>query len=292
MPSWARFDIWNVGVATLARPLADLADLLPLRDVRWLPPRPPLQYIADPFPYHHDDRDWLLVELYGNTRGGHGVIARIDANDATAAATPAIVRPHHVSYPSVFTDGSRTLCTPEMSREDGCVVYALGDDGGWTPAHHILRGTRIVDPTVFRFDGRWWLFGSEPPPRHTATLIVFHADALEGPWIAHAANPVKRDRTSARPGGRPFIINGRLYRPAQDSTDTYGGALHVMEVLALTADEFSERIALRLEPDPAWPYPDGLHHLAIDGTRVYFDAKRTYVDWFGTQRRRSRDRDA
>ena len=287
MPSWARFDIWNVGIATLTRPLEDVADLLPLRNVRWLPPQPPLQYIADPFPYRHDGRDWLLVEQYGHRRGVHGIIARLDVHDAASAATatPAIVRPHHVSYPCVFTDGMRTLCTPEMSRQDGCVVYALGDDGAWTPAHHILRGTCIVDPTVFHLNGRWWLFGTEPPPLHTTTLNVFHADAVEGPWIAHAANPLKRDIASARPGGRPFTVNGRLYRPAQDSTDTYGGALHVMEVLALTPDEFRERVALRLTPDPSWPYPDGLHHLVIDGTRVYFDAKRTCIDWFGRQRR-------
>jgi hypothetical protein len=287
VPSWARFDIWNVGIATLARPLEDVADLLPLRDVRWLPPQPPLRYIADPFPYHHAGRDWLLVELYGHPRGMHGMIARVgvDAGASATTATPAIVRAHHVSYPSVFSDGARTLCTPEMSQEEGCVVYALADDGAWTPAHHILQGRRIVDPTVFRFNGRWWLFGTEPPPLHTTTLNVFHADALEGPWLAHPANPVKRDVSSARPGGKPFIVNGRLYRPAQDSTHTYGGALHVMEVVALTPDDFRERVALRLEADPSWPYPDGLHHLVIDGTRVYFDAKRTYIDWFGRQRR-------
>jgi hypothetical protein len=52
-----------------------------------------------------------------------------------------------------------------------------------------------------------------------------------------------------------------------------------MEILALTPTEFRESIALRLEPDPSWPYPDGLHHLVVDGARVYFDAKRSHVDW-------------
>src|SRR5207253_8316044 len=92
-------------------------------------------------------------------------------------------------------------------------------------------------------------------------------------------NPIKRDAASARPGGRPFAIRDRFYRPAQDCSATYGGALHVMELLALTPTEFHERVALRLEPQRDWPYPDGLHHLVVDGTRVYFDAKRTHVDW-------------
>ena len=281
MPSWARYDIWNVGIATLDRPLERVSDLLPLPQVRWLPPQPPLQFIADPFPYRDGNRDWLLVEQYGHARGMRGRIARIDLERASSAApiTPAIVRDRHVSYPCTIADGGRIYCAPEMSQEDGCVLYALGSGGQWTPAHHILRGMRIVDPTIVRIDGRWWLLATEPPPRHNHVLNAFYADALEGPWHAHAANPVKRDLASARPAGRPFVLDGRWYRPAQDCTETYGGAVHLMEVLALTPTEFRERIALRLEPDPAWPYPDGLHHVVVDGTRVYIDAKRMYVDW-------------
>jgi len=280
VPSWARYDIWNVGIATLARPLDDVGDLVPFRDVRWLPPQPSLHFVADPFPYRHADRDWLLVEQYGHPHGVHGCIARIDPGAASPAdPAPAIVRDRHVSYPYTFTDGDRTFCVPEMSQEDGCILYALGADGAWTPAHHILRERRVVDPTVFRFDRRWWLFGTEPPPLHNSVLHVFYADALDGPWIPHDGNPVKRDIASARPAGRPFTLNGRVYRPAQDCTDTYGGAVNVMEMLALTPSDFRERLAVRIECDPAWPYPDGLHHLVVDGTRVYFDAKRTHVDW-------------
>jgi hypothetical protein len=279
VPSWARYDIWNVGIATLDRPLEAIADLVPLKDVRWLPPQPPLHFIADPFPYRHGDRDWLLVERYGHPRGVRGRIARIDPAAPATPAAIAIARDTHVSYPYTFSDGERMLCAPEMSQEDGCVIYSLGGDGGWTPAHHILRGTRIVDPTLFRFERRWWLLGTEPPPRHNSVLHAFYADALAGPWNAHAANPVKRDVASARPAGPPFVLNGRWYRPAQDCSETYGGAVHVMEVLTLTPTDFRERVALRVEPDPAWPYPDGLHHLVVDGTRVYFDAKRTCVDW-------------
>jgi hypothetical protein len=90
---------------------------------------------------------------------------------------------------------------------------------------------------------------------------------------------VKRDAASARPAGRPFTVGTRLYRPAQDCSATYGGAVHVMEIEALTPTDFRESIALRLEPDPRWPYPDGLHHLVVDARRVYFDAKRSHVDW-------------
>src|SRR5581483_1279473 len=137
---------------------------------------------------------------------------------------------------------------------------------------------RLIDPTLFRHDGRWWLFATDPSGGGSEALHAFHADAIGGPWTPHRQNPIASDRRSARPAGRPFTIAGQLYRPAQDCSRTYGGAVHVMAIDALTPDRFSEHIALRLEPDPAWPYPDGLHTLVVDGRRVYIDAKRTRYD--------------
>jgi len=278
-PEWARYDTWNVGVATLDRPLARIEDLLPLPPIRWLPPRPPLCLIADPFPYRSNGREWLLVEEYGHANGVRGRIARVDVRDPSAPLEPAIVRSGHISYPCTFTDGNQIYCAPEMNQEGGCAIYALDIDGRWQPRHHVLPGTRLVDPTFFQFGDRWWLFAAEPPPRHTSVLNAYYAPAIGGPWTPHARNPLKRDAASARPAGRPFAIDDRVYRPAQDCRETYGGAVQVMEISTLTPAAFAETIALRLEPDPAWPYPDGLHHLVVDGTQVYIDAKRTTVDW-------------
>jgi len=278
-PSWASYDTWNVGVATLERPLARVEDLLPLPTVRWLPPRPPLFYIADPFPYRLDGREWLLVEDYGHPKSVRGRISRIDLQNPAGALEPAIVRDRHVSYPYTFADGGQIYCAPEMNREGGCTLYALDADGGWQVRHHILPGVRLVDPTFFRVDGLWWLLATEPPPLHTSVLKAFYAPAIDGPWTAHARNPLKRDAATARPAGRPFAVGDRLYRPAQDCSATYGGAVHVLSIDTLTPTSFAETLALRLEPDPTWPYPDGLHHLVVDGTRVFIDAKRTTVDW-------------
>jgi hypothetical protein len=309
-PRWARYDIWNVGIATLDRPLGDVRELMNIfggperpaphpfggpaphpsdtprpaphssgSGIQWLPPQPPLRFIADPFPYRDlHGREWLLVEDYGHHTRERGRISRIDPNDPSSALEPAIVRERHISYPFTFTDGSDVYCAPEMSREEGCVLYRLQEDGAWIPAHHILRGVPIVDPTFLRRDHRWWLFGTAPTPLHNRVLDAFYADALAGPWTPHGRNPIKDDPASARPAGRPFRIGNRWYRPAQDCRATYGGAVHVMEIEELTPTAFNESLALRLEPNPSWPYPDGLHHLVVDGARVYFDAKRTHVD--------------
>jgi hypothetical protein len=275
---WARYDTWNVGIATLDRPLRRLEDLHALGDIRWLPPRKPLYYVADPFPYRDNGRDYLLVEDYGHPKGVRGRISRVEMHDGNTTIEPAIVRNTHVSYPYTFDEAGHMYCAPEMGAEDGCIIYELGANAAWTPRHHILRGRQIVDPTFVRIENRWWLFCTDAQSAGSLVLHAFYADDLAGAWTAHAMNPLKSDRSSARPAGRPFVLDGRLFRPAQDCSETYGGAVNVMEIVELSPTAFREVHATRLEADPAWPYPHGLHHLVVDGNRVYIDAKRTRYD--------------
>jgi hypothetical protein len=83
---------------------------------------------------------------------------------------------------------------------------------------------------------------------------------------------VKWDWTG-RNGGSMVTYQGRLLRPAQNRTRTYGGGLVFREIVELSPRNYLEREWGRWEPDPCWPYPDGLHHVcARDGFTV-IDAK-------------------
>jgi len=87
-------------------------------------------------------------------------------------------------------------------------------------------------------------------------------------------NPVKCDVRSSRPGGTPFVHDGALYRPAQDSSKSYGGALTINRITSLSQDEFREEPRVHLEPFRDSPYPDGLHTLSAAGSITVLDGKR------------------
>jgi hypothetical protein len=116
---------------------------------------------------------------------------------------------------------------------------------------------------------------SEPAQKgDTSELHLWYSSSAQGPWQAHPDNPVKIDVRSARPGGTPFYADGVLYRPAQDCSRVYGGRIVINRVTTLTPTAFHEEPAATVDPDPAGPYPAGLHTLSAVGDVTLLDAKR------------------
>src|SRR6185369_10054576 len=97
---------------------------------------------------------------------------------------------------------------------------------------------------------------------------------LAGPWRPHRRSPVKFDVRSARPAGTPFEHGGQIFRPSQDCSETYGGAIRINRILRLTAEEFDEETVAVLRPDANGPYPAGLHTLSAFDEWTLIDGKR------------------
>ena len=62
-------------------------------------------------------------------------------------------------------------------------------------------------------------------------------------------NPVVSDVRRARPAGAPFRREGKLIRPGQDCSRTYGGAMSLNLVETLSVSDYREREVQRIEPD-------------------------------------------
>ena len=130
----------------------------------------------------------------------------------------------------------------------------------------------ILDPTLYHDGTTWWLFCTSRRSGPNERLLLFYADRLEGPWTAHPRNPVKIDPGSSRPAGPLIWVDGRLIRPAQDCSYTYGGELILNQVTRLDKDGYGEAVVRRLKPGAV--YPDGLHTLCPAGDVTLIDGKR------------------
>jgi hypothetical protein len=137
----------------------------------------------------------------------------------------------------------------------------------------LLENFPAVDSTVFQHGDLYWLLCS-PQEKSGSHLHAFYAREPFGPWVPHPSNPVKIDIRGARPAGPPFVVDGALYRPAQDSSRTYGGRVVINRVVALSPTEFAEVPHAHVGPEKDGPFGEGLHTVSFAGDYCVIDGKR------------------
>ena len=235
--------------------------------------------MADPFGVWRGGRLHLFAEAY-DYRERHGRIVHMAVDKAGQTSPPRVVLEEawHLSYPQLIEEDGEIFLLPEASKGGGLALYrAAAFPDRWEKVANILLDVVPVDASPFRHEGRWWLAYASGASRDRAKseLHLAFADRLTGPWTPHPGNPVRVDRASARPGGTPFVMEGRLVLPVQDNVGTYGAAIRLLEVEALTVDRFEARPGARLTaPASAGRYADGLHTLSACGDVTLIDVKR------------------
>ena len=133
----------------------------------------------------------------------------------------------------------------------------------WQRKRTLIDHIRAYDSTLLWHDHTWWMF-STVSDGHGVTAsdelyIHYTHDLLTGSWTPHAANPVVSDATCARPAGSFFNFEGRWFRPAQDSSGSYGYGLVILEVETLTKTEYRERLCRRFIPSNIGAQVRGIH---------------------------------
>ena len=264
---------WNIGV--LYQPIHVLLDPDAGLNIRWLPTPSPDNFRADPFGYLTDEGTLnVLYEKYDH-RTGRGEISRVrPRKDSVLKRSRTMLSAGgHISYPYVVQRDGEVYMIPENAASGKVDLYRINKENDGVDHLRTLLEEPLFDPTILEFGGRWWLFGTRSPLTNVA-LHVFHSDRFEGPYRPHCLNPVKFDIRSARPAGTPFIHEGRLYRPAQDNSNTYGGRIAINEIVELAPDRFEERTITFVGPMKGTMYDKGFHTVCAVGDITLVDGKR------------------
>jgi hypothetical protein len=268
-------DQWNIAV--ISEPIHKfLTDEASSYTVKWAPRPPSNKFLADPFGIIKGENLTILCEEFDNARK-RGVIASItlDGKGEFSTDHTVIDSPFHMSYPYLLQDENKIYCVPETFEARAINLFRAEDfPEKWIRASTILPGIPAVDPTIFYFQGLWWLMHTDEEQGPNLNLFAWYAGTLGGPWKPHLRNPIKTDIRSSRPGGTPFVHNGMLYRPAQDCSKTYGGRIALNRVLTLNPQDFAEETVRYVEPYPGSIFNAGLHTLSSAGNITIIDGKR------------------
>jgi len=189
--------------------------------------------------------------------------------------------PYDLSYPYVFNWQGEYYMIPEAHSETSLRLYrAVEFPDKWEYECDLLTGEHYISPTVLRYEDMWWLFTAK---LGNETLRLFFAENLKGPWTEHPMSPiVEKDLNTARPAGRPLLIDGNLYRLAQDCAPTYGYSVNAFRITELSTSAYSEMMIekpLIKATSSGWN-AEAMHH--VDALRTADGKWTAVVDALGS----------
>jgi hypothetical protein len=199
--------------------------------------------VADPFMILHDCTWYMFFEvLFQHNDKKKGEIGLAKSNDGLNWTYDGIIlaEEFHLSYPYVFEWNGEYFMVPETLGAGAICLYKAEEfPKRWTRVGSLLEG-RFADPSIFRFEDRWWMFACSDHQRHDR-LTLYFADDLTGPWTPHPANPIiEGNNRIARPAGRVLVFDDKVIRFAQDCFPQYGTRVMAFEITELTTSKYRE----------------------------------------------------
>jgi hypothetical protein len=263
---------WRIAVRQTATPLYEDASRSALQSFRWID-SPSERHWADPVIFQRDGDTWLFFEeIVDPSRVGHICCGRLTSGGDLVDVRPVLQQPHHLSFPQIIAADSEIFMLPESAQGGGVDLYrATRFPDQWVLEKRLLD-IRCVDSSIFHAAGWWWMITSpQVVPGHAPITWLLRAARITGPWRFQPGGVVANDVRLARGAGAVFQASDRLIRPSQDCSISYGHALNLNEIVALSQAPYRERIICRV--DPGWMLRlEGVHSYsrvgeweAIDG---------------------------
>ena len=261
---------WSIGIYTGVSPF----DLEPAEGIDnpvlcpWDVAGIPSTLVADPFMLRQNEAWWMFFEVL-NKETSKGEIGLAVSFNGEQWKYQGIVldEPFHLSYPYVFEWKRNYYMIPESYQANSVRLYRAVDFPiRWSFEDTILCGRDYVDPSVFQFAGRWWLFaGHGTPPYRADVLRLYYASELSGPWLEHPESPIVDGNAQiSRPAGRVIVVGNKVIRFAQDCSKEYGSKVRAFEITDLTTSSYHEREVSEnpiLTGSGAGWNASGMHHI-------------------------------
>lgn len=280
------YHTWNIGfVETDVESIVSSSDRQV--EVHWVKHTYKDRFFADPFILSVDEKVIkVLVEdfPYYDKRGVISLLT-IDRKTYTLLEKKIVLeQPFHMSYPFILRkDNGEMWVAPEASQSGNLYYYTINPETELLDNQKVLLPEPLLDSTIVENDGLWWLFCTKRGVDSNKDLFIYYAEQPEGPWTAHAMNPVIKDPAMARPAGYVVKSGKDLYRVIQKCDHYYGEAVNVSRIVRLTKDDFEEVFVkeLRAQKDEFsnnFHTMNGLDGLTVvDGIRKQFAPLRRAV---------------
>lgn len=243
-------------------------------------------FVADPFMIDVNSTWYMFFEVKNGYDYGTDLAYAISGDGIKWEYQKVILNElFALSYPFVFESDGNYYMIPETYQTNSIRLYkAINFPTQWQLQEILIEGKDYVDSTIFRYDGKWWIFTSTT---NNDNLYLYYTDTLEGTWNEHPMSPIiEGDRNIARPGGRVIEFEGSLYRFAQDDEPRYGNQVWAFKIKTLNIGEYvEEKVVLPVLTSSGIGWNEkGMHtldaHELNDGSWIAaVDGYKTSIVW-------------
>lgn len=189
-------------------------------------------WAADPFVISRNGKTYIFAELYDYLirKGCIGYCELLP--DGSRTGWKAVLREekYHMSYPQPVEYNGDIYLIPESSfGKVLCAYKAVSFPDKWEKVHDFISGVGLTDSTFVSAADGVYAFAcntGDPTDKILRMFSLSHDGLLEETEIS----PVVDDVSRARPAGKFFALDGRIYRPSQDCAECYGDKLNILKV--------------------------------------------------------------
>lgn len=244
---------WNIGFTET--PIEDILEGKSIQ-YRWMRHNYENRWFADPFLLDVTETDYIvLAEDFEDSRG-YAVISKlvVDRGSLELKEVKQLLnRGTHLSFPVIKKKGNEIFVYPESGKSGDLILYRYDKDAERLVEMEKMMLAPLADAVILEYQGESWLFATSLPNPNGNKLEVYikHNGAYE------LYDTIMLQGRTARMGGDFFWVDGELYRPAQDNTKCYGGALILQKAMMKDGKWTFSDVRRLTSPHPQ--YTTGFH---------------------------------
>ena len=251
-----RHNLWNIGF--IEEGLEDtLTNKKPT--IHWAKKRINDRWFADPFILDVTDSEIIILAEEFCYEVHRGRIARVvfDRKTYEEKSFELILDlPTHLSFPFILRKDNKVYIMPENSASGCSTIYEYEDDSRkLTPVTHVSEEP-FTDATLFELNCKTYLWTTMSPDPNGSTLSIYKFDR-NSLSVTEKVGEKTFSLNTARNAGEVFVINGELYRPAQDCTACYGHGV-ILQKVSLKDGEWTFEDVNSVYPN-TFKYNQGVH---------------------------------
>lgn len=248
---------WNIGF--VEQSAKDLLERQELGRIKWMNHKYKDRWFADPFIYKVTDGEIVaFVEECMITDKPKGILCELHIDRKSMRLRERYVLLEldtHLSYPAFIKKDGVTYVYPENGASGSLKMYRYDEQKHKLVDPVCILNDAVADSSILFIDGTYYIIATKSK-NSKENAYLYQSKDLFGEFKLASEDPVQTSRSCSRPAGKWFSVSDKLYRPAQDCSERYGGGINVMKVEL--GNPYSEKILFSINPI-GFRYNLGIH---------------------------------